>query len=379
VSPRISVIRGSVTKICQLTGERDRQRNTPAFNRTESSFGVVGTDLGSSFEHDGRLWFLFGDTWPDPLSGDSVAWTTDRTPEPGIGLHFVSSGSRFTSPRVTTLDGRSLSTRAFEVPLAGFSAHGRMYIFRSTDHRRAGGREVMGRSILTRAVNGDPTTLACLYDFSVVDRGGTFINVSCVVRDDGLPWLPFRGPALLAWGSGRYRASDAFFACAPLGSVENEGCWRFYCGDEPRSGRPIWSDVESDALALFPHSEIGELSVTWNAPLDLWLMLYNAGSPRGINARVAQNPWGPWSDSVVVFDPRWAGTGYGAFLHEKDRSDGLSDPGRESEWGGEYGPYVIDRYTRALSHQRAAVYFVMSTWNPYNTVEMKVVLKRTGK
>jgi hypothetical protein len=108
-------------------------------------------------------------------------------------------------------------------------------------------------------------------------------------------------------------------------------------------------------------------------------MLYNAGSPRGINARVAQNPWGLWSDSVVVFDPRWAGTGYGAFLHEKDRSDGLSDPGRESEWGGEYGPYVIDRYTRALSHQRAAVYFVMSTWNPYNTVEMKVVLKRTGK
>jgi len=56
--------------------------------------------------------------------------------------------------------------------------------------------------------------------------------------------------------------------------------------------------------------------------------------------------------------------------------DGLSDPGREDEWGGEYGPYVIDRYTRAVAKGRAAVYFVMSTWNPYNTVEMRMVLRR---
>jgi hypothetical protein len=27
---------------------------------------------------------------------------------------------------------------------------------------------------------------------------------------------------------------------------------------------------------------------------------------------------------------------------------------------------------------RAAVYFAMSTWNPYNTVEMAMILERTG-
>ena len=62
-------------------------------------------------------------------------------------------------------------------------------------------------------------------------------------------------------------------------------------------------------------------------------------------------------------------------MHVKDGPDGLSDPGREHEWGGEYGPYVIDRYTRALPDRRAAVYFVLSTWNPYNVVLMRMVLE----
>src|SRR5690349_23347447 len=115
VIAQVELVPGSVRKVCQLPGERDRQRNADTLNRTETRFGVVGTDLGASFEHDGRLWFLFGDTWPDAELGDSVAWTTDRTPEPGIGLQFVSAGSRFVVPRVTTSDGRAVSTRAFEV------------------------------------------------------------------------------------------------------------------------------------------------------------------------------------------------------------------------------------------------------------------------
>ena len=163
---------------------------------------------------------------------------------------------------------------------------------------------------------------------------------------------------MLAWGSGLYRASDAYLACVPLGAVEDRSRWRFWCGREACSQRPVWSENESDAVALFAHPQIGELSVTWNAPLGMWLLLYNAGSPRGINARVARHPWGPWSDPVVVFDPGWAGTGYGEFMHVQDAPDGLSDPGRENEWGGEYGPYVIDRYTRALPPGRAAMYFI---------------------
>ena len=369
--PGISVVPGSLRKICQLTGERDRQRGTPAHNRTETRFGLVGTDLGASFEHDGRLWFLFGDTWPEPSGGDSVAWTTDTSPEPGVRLNFATSGGRFACPRVRTAAGRRVSTGFFEVPTAGFSANGHMYVVRTTDHHREAGREVMGRSVLTRAVNGDPTDLVALHDLSDVRSGGRFVNVSCVVTEGGLPGLPFRGPALVAWGSGLYRASDAYLAAVPLGSVEDRDAWRWFAGTD-RSG-PAWSERERDAAALFRHPEIGELSVTRNAPLGLWLMLYNSGTPRGIVARTAVDPWGPWSAPVVVLDP--ARDGYGTFMHVKDAPDGLSDPGREHEWGGEYGPYVVDRYTRALPGGRAAVYFVLSTWNPYQVVEMCMVLQ----
>ena len=84
----------ATAKVQQLTGERDRERNTVCANATESRYGLVGTDLGSSFEHQGRLWFLFGDTvaanlayndWR-PEAGDCMAWTTDTDPERGISL-----------------------------------------------------------------------------------------------------------------------------------------------------------------------------------------------------------------------------------------------------------------------------------------------------
>ena len=110
-------------------------------------------------------------------------------------------------------------------------------------------------------------------------------------------------------------------------------------------------------------------------------MLYNAASPRGINARVAISPWGPWSDPVLIFDPGWPNVGYGYFMHVKNSIDPLSDPGREHEWGGEYGPYLIDRYTRMIKLNntgplQAQVYFVLSTWNPYNTVLITATIQR---
>lgn len=114
------------------------------------------------------------------------------------------------------------------------------------------------------------------------------------------------------------------------------------------------------------------------------MMLYNASNPRGINGRVSNTPWGPWSDPIIVFDPGAPGLGYGHFIHVKDAADGLSDPGREGEWGGEYGPFMIDRFTRdrgmdGHGNRLADVSFVMSTWNPYNTVLMTVSLERDSE
>ena len=49
-------------KVVQLTGDIDRETGKSTINQTGKHFGIYGTDLGVSFVHDGKLYFLFGDT-----------------------------------------------------------------------------------------------------------------------------------------------------------------------------------------------------------------------------------------------------------------------------------------------------------------------------
>jgi hypothetical protein len=65
-------------------------------------------------------------------------------------------------------------------------------------------------------------------------------------------------------------------------------------------------------------------------------------------------------------------------MHIKDKSDGLGDPNRAEEWGGEYGPYIMSRYTSgADGHCR--IYYTMSTWNPYQVMVMRSGLKLASR
>ena len=101
---------------------------------------------------------------------------------------------------------------------------------------------------------------------------------------------------------------------------------------------------------------------------DGWLVLYNCDEPRGIQARFAHAPTASWSEQASVFEP-WRDNGYCHFMHAPD-CDAVNDPGRETEWGGEYGPYLVEPLTQPTEHG-AVIGFVMSTWNPYATVLMR--------
>jgi hypothetical protein len=201
-----------------------------------------------------------------------------------------------------------------------------------------------------------------------------------IVDNAAVPGLPdAAGPGLLVFGSGLYRASNPYLCYLPPGGVEDRSRLRYFAGRQAGSHKVCWSTQESDAMALFTDPQIGEFCVTWNSFLGLWLMLYNAANPRGINFRVAEQPWGPWSATSLLFDP-WVDGGYCHFMHASWDSrvcDYVFDPGRAADWAGEYGPYVISPFTRGDS-ARTTIYFVMSTWNPYNTVLMKSTLALSG-
>ena len=95
--------------------------------------------------------------------------------------------------------------------------------------------------------------------------------------------------------------------------------------------------------------------------------------------RTADKPWGPWSKPQIIFHP-WDDKGYCHFMHAgspHQPCDEVSDPKREKEWGGEYGPYQFEDFATG-DGASTAIYFTMSTWNPYTVVLMKAILKKTS-
>jgi Domain of unknown function (DUF4185) len=380
-------------KIVQLTGEFDRQgwdgtgTPPPAHNQTETQFRVRGTDLGSSFVHKERTYFLFGDTWrvgqrPQDQDLDSIAFTTDTNADDGLDLLFLDRPPLIHPP---------VPQNTFNVPLDGVSVNESIFVFFSTDAHFPDGRPLMGRSILTRS-NNDGFDFDLLYEFSR-DR---FINVS--VERTTLDTLDAEQvgagtrDVLCVWGSGRYRSSDVYLAILPMSELATGLGRRFYAGVD---GAHAWSDDERDATPLFCAGCVGELSARWNPFLVRFLLTFNSDNPRGILLHAAPKPWGPWThEPIMVFDPGFRapnldpfdpclGDGYGKFMHvawDAKRCDHLHDnmfgPPRENEWGGEYGPYQIAHMAKgsfSSSTQlfsETQLYFVMSTWNPYQVVLM---------
>lgn len=369
-------------KVIQLTGDIDRETGHMTINQTGKKFGIYGTDLGVSFLHDGKLYFLFGDTTrrgPDggiPQSAmptapynedetdyDSIAYTTSDRAYDGINLIFNSD-----FPRVD-----DISQLTAEHPIEGVSIGNDMYVFFTTDLMEEG-RILPRRTVLARSTDGGYNFGNSLYTFSK-DK---FIHVSIqIINNENIQGLPDPiGKGLLIWGSGVYRKSDVYLAYMPLDEITNRSSLRFFAGFDPGSSRPVWESNESMAKPLFSAGCIGELSIRWNYYLEKWIMLYNCGlcNTKGVIVRLADKPWGPWSTPKIVFDPA---DGHGRFIHQPGR-DRLYDRDRDrdlpSDVGYEYGPYQMTPYATGVKGRYTKIYFTLSTWNPYQVIQMSAII-----
>ncbi len=376
-------------RICQVTGEWDRTgwpgtgRPPSALNRTESRFGVRGTDLGVSFEHRGRTVVLFGDTVrvgrPRWEARNAIAWTEARDLAGGLPLHFL-AGPPVLTPRIR--QGR------YNVPLDGVSDGTAMYVFFSTDAHHVAGRPMMGRCVLARSADDGA-------HFEVLRTVSTrrFVNVSVQRGDlDGetaarLGWEPGLD-VLWLWGSGRYRASDIYLAVLPFADLPARDRFdlRYFSGDRVA---PHWSHREDDATPVILNGGVGELSVRWNEPLRRYLAMFASDNPRAVLLHEAPSPWGPWSpqpvglfDATRLADPDdpCSGAGYGNFIHVSwaaRRCDHVQDDvfgrRRDDEWGGEYAPYQLGHLSTPTP-DGCVLYYLLSTWNPYQVMLMATPL-----
>jgi hypothetical protein len=318
---------GTAQKLCQLTGELDAGRSPPVqtVNRTETRAKLRGTDLGISVPGPfGSIFFLFGDSIPTgdiqrPVGADSIAYTT-VTDDPNDCLHltFLLARDGGFRPPVLLNDpaGNPIALGNWDVPTGGFFWNGNAYVTFQVDAKDEGDgyrphRSVMGRA--SRLIYDDPT-FARLYDFDP-ER---FLNIASVLVGDD--WLPSATPTrVLYFGTGRYRKADNVqLAQAELSSLDKGD--RSYLTGIDAAGAPVWGGTPDAAVGVFSPANapcMGELSVTWNPYLRKWLMLYGCDQPRGINFRVADHPWGPWSAPALLFEPRSPTEGgYCSFMHD---------------------------------------------------------------
>jgi len=409
----ISYVPGSSQKVCQLTGETDREMKQPTASQTTSRYGLVSTDLGYSFEHNGKLFFLFGDSFASPTfngkpnsfqdpprnpdDNDAIGFTADTSLNPCVKLDFVTDSiGAYKNPVVMNAQGQpAITLRNFEVPVAGISDGGKMYVIFATNHYvfpsgpnkgtvTFGTRSVVGES------DDNANTFHYLYDLST-GPNARFLNVAMARGSDG--YLYFWGTQ----GGMLYRKSPPFLARKPIGSMNSLSGIEYLQAVQP-DGTPVFVPSESQATPLFhdylPDATstpqvadcMGELGVDWNPYVKRWVMLYNClnntpANPRGIYMRTAREPWGPWSSAQTIFNPVTDG-GYCVFIHRAVTTqnptpcDQVSDPGRLNMSGGEYGPYFISRFTTGNSSTGISTfYYTLSTWNPYGQVIMKTTVQ----
>ena len=302
-APVIRFVAGSTVKMQQLLGETDKEKHQPTLSLTETRYGIRGTDLGNSFEHNGRVYFLFGDTVGRlDRALDTIATTDATDPEQGVRLDFLMAGRDY-----LTIQPPGISMGAFEVPVAGLSLGGQMYVAVSTDHSPDRSTD---RSVLTRFTL--PATFQPLRTISQLPAG-RFVKMSLHTQPGPIAGLPAGGPFVLVWGTGVYRQSDAYLSVVPVAQFET-GKGAMYFAGMDAAGAPSWSANEAEAKPIVQNGTLGDLSVTWCKDLGLWLMTYDRRAPtRGIAFSYSRTPWGPWSEPQILFNV--ANDGIGKFIH----------------------------------------------------------------
>ena len=180
--PIISYVPGSTVKLEQLIGDLDKERHQPTLSQTVTRYGIQGTDLGYSFEHDGHAYSLFGDTLGSlDRALDTIATTNSTDPENGVRLDFLTTGRHY-----MTVQPPGISMGAFEVPVSGISLGAQMYVIVTTNHSPDRSTD---KSVLTRFT--PPSTFQPLRTISQLPEG-RFIKMSMHLDPGSNRRLTFR-------------------------------------------------------------------------------------------------------------------------------------------------------------------------------------------
>ena len=377
---------GSSAKLEQVIGDKDwaaaaRGITLPTASLTSSRYGVFGSDIGTSFEANGKVVFLFGDTRaenPNVNLGavDPIGFSTTTDGDSPLQLNF------FTQANGTTLwiTPPGIKMAGDDVPNAGIALSDGVYFVVNTgaDHTLGDDFHRNAYSVLVR------------FD----ETAKTFTTGRTISRTaDGhfvFTGLHASGPDVYMFGTGKHRASDIFLSTTPASGFWAGTGTRYFAGRV--NGQPTWSALESAAVPIIQDNplngppwpndnpSVGNVTVAYSGDLGMWLLIFDGGrqgaTTRGIYFTYAKDPWGPWATPQLMFNGV-RDNGVGVFIHNPNLvpSDGLTGPtigpnDPVTTAGAGYAPSLIERFIR-VTGSTLRIYYLMSTWNPYTVVKMR--------
>jgi D-arabinan endo alpha-(1,5)-arabinofuranosidase len=311
---------GELREVAVLTGP-------DSINETHTRWGVDGTDLGHTFEHQGAIYMVFGDTFGPAKSdwrSNVAAVITDDDPSDGLTFDRMIEdlpGHAQALIKPSMVEGTEVTI----IPTYGVSLGERMVLhYMAVREWGPPGRWDLNSSGLAYSDDGGQTW--------IVDPAATwpgdsnFGQVAMVPLDVfvylfGIPGGRFGGVQLARVDAERMLDMDAY---------------AYWDG-------AAWVANDREAAQTILPAPVGELSVRWNAHYGKWLMMYLNEDKYAVVLRTADCLTGPWSEELTV------ATG--------------------AEYPQLYAPFMPPKW-----NDGPEIYFTMSLFGPYNVSLMQTSL-----
>lgn len=399
-SPPSRIQKISTTRIVQLTGGYDPEEK-PVLNNTVP-WRVAGVDLGANTEHNGRLYFFFGDvvptprgSWP-PYDSDLVAYTEGSSPEPsGFRLTPVTRDGAFYPFTVHIPGGPPAGIQLLQndTPTGAFSYSGSVYVFFAWHDLSQSGRPFHS----SLASSSDPSRPApfewTAHMSTKFSQVAPWVITNSLVA--GLPSIKGHGLILFGQSATPDGHGGVFLAWLPLQPGSGPDLSRINYYTQAAGSTHRWTTNEADATPLFKTRwSWSSLSVGRIAETGRWILLYQRtarpqATEESIVARIARTPLefldATEAGEIPMFTPARDGAyrlvaddgtvlnrGY---MHRESSStaDKLNRlPPTIGGNGFAYGAYLLNRYTRWDAPTKTlTIYYLMSTGTPYQVQLMR--------
>ncbi len=273
--------------VCQVTGDLH-----DAGGGGTSPWDVYGTDLGHVFEHQGRYWMVFGDTF----GPDKGHWRSNAIAEVSIGADSVRVVDMLSDRRGSArelLGSRKGPGEVTVIPTGAVST-GSAMVLHYMSVREWAGPVGCTANYSGLAHSNDGGTHWSRPRRSRWPGDSNFVQVAFVLEGG----VDQRGPGgadaqmLHVYGIPVGRMGGGALARVPRDRAYEVSAWEYWDG-----GRWVGDHRAAKVVLDGP---VGELSVAWSPHLGRWITMYLDERRRAVVLREADDLRGPWGTAQVV-------------------------------------------------------------------------------